>query len=118
MSFDPCEDCSPTSGWPGAIGVALMWLVPTVLFVLRRQGVRSLHPELLLAARAISFAAAAVITLIWIAEMDGDAPMPTGYGPMLIQEVAGGTLALVSYLAPSGEGAKSDERTALRRPGS
>ena len=110
MSFDPCEDCGPTSGWPGVIGVALVWLVPTVLFVLRRQGVQSLHPGLLLAARGISLAVAALVSLIWLAEMDGDMPLPTGNGPALLVELAAGLLALISYFAWSVGRSPSDER--------
>ena len=37
MTFNPCSDCGGGADWADVGRLAILWLIPVVLFVLRRQ---------------------------------------------------------------------------------
>jgi len=65
MTFNPCSDCGGVTGRVDVARLAILWFVPTVLFVLWRQRpehrlVAPLRPVL-----GLSVFVALVVTLAW-----------------------------------------------------
>lgn len=71
MSFDVYSDCGGANGWTNALGLALAWAIPTVLFALYRQFPReSPWSSLLGLALLWAAAAAAIASLFEIRAID------------------------------------------------
>jgi hypothetical protein len=72
MTFNPCADCGGGTGLPDIGWLVLVWLVPTVLFALRRQLPEQPILSVLRAVYWFSVLAAVALTLNQESEMGSE----------------------------------------------